>query len=75
MTPSAVTTDSLTAALDGLVDRVPGAEPAVAHSPDGRLLGRSRNVQDRLAEQLSGRYLEPARTATGGDSGAHHRRR
>ncbi|MEU4481632.1 roadblock/LC7 domain-containing protein [Micromonospora sp. NPDC023966] len=53
MTPSAVTTDSLTAALDGLVDRVPGAEVAVVLSPDGLLLGRSRNLPDRLAEQLS----------------------
>ncbi|MET8832622.1 roadblock/LC7 domain-containing protein [Micromonospora sp. NPDC004540] len=53
MTPSVLTTDGLTAALDGLVDRVPGAELAVVLSPDGLLLGRSRNVPDRLAEQLS----------------------
>ncbi|MGY0008123.1 roadblock/LC7 domain-containing protein [Micromonospora sp. I033] len=53
MTPSLLTTDSLTAALDGLVDRVPGAELAVVLSPDGLLLGRSRNVPDGLAEQVS----------------------
>ncbi|MFC0029107.1 roadblock/LC7 domain-containing protein [Micromonospora chaiyaphumensis] len=53
MTHSAVATDSLTAALDGLVDRVPGAEVAVVLSPDGLLLGRSRHVADQLAEHLA----------------------
>ncbi|KAB1910629.1 roadblock/LC7 domain-containing protein [Micromonospora sp. AMSO31t] len=53
MTHSAVATDSLTAALDGLVDRVPGAEVAVVLSPDGLLLGRSRHVEDQVAEQVS----------------------
>ncbi|MEU5722882.1 roadblock/LC7 domain-containing protein [Micromonospora sp. NPDC047738] len=45
--------DSLTVALDGLVDRVPGAEFAVVLSPDGLLLARSRAVSDEVAEQLS----------------------
>ncbi len=53
MTHPTVTIDSLTAALDGLVDRVPGAESAVVLSPDGLLLGRSRDVADQLAEQIS----------------------
>lgn len=53
MTHPAATIDNLTAALDGLVDRVPGAEFAVVLSPDGLLLGRSRNVADRVAEQIS----------------------
>ncbi|MEU2612509.1 roadblock/LC7 domain-containing protein [Micromonospora sp. NPDC007271] len=48
-----VTIDNLTTALDGLVDRVPGAECAVVLSPDGLLLGRSGNVADELAEQVS----------------------
>jgi predicted regulator of Ras-like GTPase activity (Roadblock/LC7/MglB family) len=50
---SAVATDSLTAALDGLVDRVHGAEFAVVLSPDGLLLGASRDVEDQLAEHIS----------------------
>ncbi|MFU8853957.1 roadblock/LC7 domain-containing protein [Micromonospora sp. SL1-18] len=53
MTRSMATVDSLTAALDGLVDRVPGAECAVVLSPDGLLLGRSENVANQLAEQIS----------------------
>ncbi|MGR6317051.1 roadblock/LC7 domain-containing protein [Micromonospora soli] len=54
MTHSVATVDSLTAALDELVDRVPGAEFAVVLSPDGLLLGRSSTVADKPAEQISG---------------------
>ncbi|MFG2053776.1 roadblock/LC7 domain-containing protein [Micromonospora sp. NPDC048930] len=54
MTHSLATTDDLTAALDTLVDRVPGAEYAVVLSPDGLPLGRSRNVEDDQAEQIAG---------------------
>ncbi|MEV4546214.1 hypothetical protein GA0070609_1735 [Micromonospora echinaurantiaca] len=53
MTQSLVSADSLTAALNDLVDRVPGAEFAVVLSPDGLLLGASRDVDDELAAQLS----------------------
>lgn len=53
MTHSVVVTDSLTGALNDLVDRVPGAEFAVVLSPDGLLLGASRDVDGKLAEQLS----------------------
>jgi predicted regulator of Ras-like GTPase activity (Roadblock/LC7/MglB family) len=53
MTHSAVAADGLADALDGLVDRVPGAEVAVVLSPDGLLLGRSRHVADQLAEHLA----------------------
>ncbi|MCW3816262.1 roadblock/LC7 domain-containing protein [Micromonospora sp. DR5-3] len=53
MTHPVATVDSLTAALDGLVDRVPGAEFAVILSPDGLLLARSRQVTDDMAEQIS----------------------
>ncbi|SCF37938.1 Predicted regulator of Ras-like GTPase activity, Roadblock/LC7/MglB family [Micromonospora viridifaciens] len=48
-----VTIDNLTTALDGLVDRVPGAECAVVLSPDGLLLAQSRDVADELAAQVS----------------------
>ncbi|MEU5562497.1 roadblock/LC7 domain-containing protein [Micromonospora musae] len=53
MTHSVVTTDGLTEALNDLVDRVHGAEFAVVLSPDGLLLGASREVHDDLAGQLS----------------------
>lgn len=53
MTQSLVSADSLTTALNDLVDRVPGAEFAVVLSPDGLLLGASRDVDDELGAQLS----------------------
>ncbi|MGK5738191.1 roadblock/LC7 domain-containing protein [Micromonospora sp. URMC 103] len=53
MTQSVVTADGLTEALNDLVDRVHGAEFAVVLSPDGLLLGASRDVDDQLANQLS----------------------
>ncbi|MET8255808.1 roadblock/LC7 domain-containing protein [Micromonospora sp. NPDC005197] len=54
MTHAVVTADSLTGALDRLVDRVRGAEFAVVLSPDGLPLGGSRRVEPKLAEQISG---------------------
>ncbi|MCO1596959.1 roadblock/LC7 domain-containing protein [Micromonospora sp. RHAY321] len=54
MTHAVVTSDSLTGALDRLVDRVHGAELAVVLSPDGLPLGASRHVGAKLAEQISG---------------------
>ncbi|MFG1836864.1 roadblock/LC7 domain-containing protein [Micromonospora sp. DT228] len=51
---SAVVSDDLTGALDRLVDRVHGAEFALVLSPDGLLLGGSRQVETKLAEQISG---------------------
>ncbi|MGC4853521.1 roadblock/LC7 domain-containing protein [Micromonospora sp. DT4] len=54
MTHAVVTADSLTGALDRLVDRVRGAEFAVVLSPDGLPLGGSRQVETKLAEQISG---------------------
>ncbi|MET8306669.1 roadblock/LC7 domain-containing protein [Micromonospora sp. NPDC005173] len=54
MTHAVATSDSLTGALDRLVDRVPGAEFAVVLSPDGLPLGSSRHVEAKLAEQISG---------------------
>ncbi|MEV4753681.1 roadblock/LC7 domain-containing protein [Micromonospora sp. NPDC049559] len=48
-----VTTDNLPDLLDDLVDRVPGAELAMVLSPDGLLLGASRNVGHELADQIS----------------------
>jgi len=54
MTHAVVTGDSLTGALDRLVDRVRGAEFAVVLSPDGLPLGGSRHVGAKLAEQISG---------------------
>ncbi|MEU8327479.1 roadblock/LC7 domain-containing protein [Micromonospora sp. NPDC048839] len=54
MTSAVVTDDGLTGALDRLVDRVHGAEFAVVLSPDGLLLGGSRQVETKLAEQISG---------------------
>ncbi|MEV4197958.1 roadblock/LC7 domain-containing protein [Micromonospora globbae] len=53
MTQSVVTADGLTDALNDLVDRVHGAEFAVVLSPDGLLLGASRDVDTVLANQLS----------------------
>ncbi|PZF97838.1 roadblock/LC7 domain-containing protein [Micromonospora deserti] len=53
MTPSVTSADTLTDALNDLVDRVHGAEFAVVLSPDGLLLGASRDVDDGLAAQLS----------------------
>ncbi|MFC3504197.1 roadblock/LC7 domain-containing protein [Micromonospora krabiensis] len=53
MTHSAVTADGLTDALNDLVDRVHGAEFAVVLSPDGLLLGASRDVDDELGDQLA----------------------
>jgi predicted regulator of Ras-like GTPase activity (Roadblock/LC7/MglB family) len=53
MTHSVATGDSLTGALDRLVDRVRGAEFAVVLSPDGLLLGGSRQVERKLAAQIS----------------------
>jgi predicted regulator of Ras-like GTPase activity (Roadblock/LC7/MglB family) len=53
MTPTVVSVDDLSGALDDLVDRVPGAEFAVVLSPDGLLLGVSRDVDGALAERLS----------------------
>ncbi|PWR08771.1 dynein regulation protein LC7 [Micromonospora acroterricola] len=54
MTQAVVSGDSLTGALDRLVDRVRGAEFAVVLSPDGLPLGGSRRVEAKLAEQISG---------------------
>ncbi|MFI5925773.1 roadblock/LC7 domain-containing protein [Micromonospora sp. NPDC051543] len=54
MTHAVVTEDSLTGALDRLVDRVRGAEFAVVLSPDGLPLGGSQQVEAKLAEQISG---------------------
>lgn len=49
----AVTTDDLAWLLDDVVDRVAGAEHAVALSPDGLLLAASRNSGPIAADQLS----------------------
>jgi predicted regulator of Ras-like GTPase activity (Roadblock/LC7/MglB family) len=54
MRPALAGVDDLSGVLDDLVDRVPGAEFAVVLSPDGLLLGVSRDVDDELAERLSG---------------------
>ncbi|MBQ0902180.1 roadblock/LC7 domain-containing protein [Micromonospora sp. U21] len=54
MTHAVVSGDSLTGALDRLVDRVRGAQFAVVLSPDGLPLGGSRHVEAKLAEQISG---------------------
>lgn len=54
MTSAVVSKDSLTGALDQLVDRVQGAEFALLLSPDGLPLGGSRRLQPKLAEQISG---------------------
>lgn len=53
MTPTVASVDDLSGALNDLVDRVPGAEFAVVLSPDGLLLGVSRDVNGELAERLS----------------------
>ncbi|PZG20880.1 dynein regulation protein LC7 [Micromonospora craterilacus] len=53
MSPAVVTTESLSRALDDIVDRVPGAQFAAVLSPDGILLGSSRGIENELAEQLS----------------------
>jgi predicted regulator of Ras-like GTPase activity (Roadblock/LC7/MglB family) len=49
----AVTSDDLAWLLDDVVDRVRGAEHAVAISPDGLLLAASRNAGPMAADQLS----------------------
>ncbi|MCW3841894.1 roadblock/LC7 domain-containing protein [Micromonospora yasonensis] len=54
MTHALATADKLTAALDTLVDRVPGAEYAVVLSSDGLPLGWSRTVEGDQAEQVAG---------------------
>ena len=48
-----ITTDNLGGLLDDLVDRVPGAELAMVLSPDGLLLGASRNLDPELADQVA----------------------
>ena len=53
MTHPAVTSDDLAWLLDDVVDRVPGAEHAVAISPDGLLLAASRHAGAVEADQLS----------------------